>query len=50
MGYLVNLNHAISVVWYWIFDPNYKRELVLNRESLDMICVPYVWEEQVAKF
>ena len=31
MDYLGNVNHAISVVEYWIFDSNYKRELVLNR-------------------
>ena len=27
---LGNVNHDISVVGYWIFDPNYKRALVLN--------------------
>ena len=32
MDYLGNVNHAISVVGYWIFDSNYKKELVLNRE------------------
>ena len=40
MDYLGNTNHAISVVGYWIFDPNYERSLVLNRESVDMICAP----------
>ena len=43
------MNHAISVVECWIFDSNYERALVINRESLDIICVPYVGEEQVAK-
>ena len=28
---LVNVNHSISVVGYWIFDLNYEKELVLNR-------------------
>ena len=28
---LRNLNHAISVVGYWIFDSNYKRAFVLNK-------------------
>ena len=42
MDYLGNLNHAISVLGYWIFDSNYKRALVFNRESLDMICAPSV--------
>ena len=31
MDSLVNANHDISVVGYWIFDSNYKRALVLNR-------------------
>ena len=30
MDYLGNVNHAISVVGYWIFDSNYEKELVLN--------------------
>ena len=50
MDFLDNVNHAISVVGYWIFDSNYKRALVLNRESLDMICDPSVGEEQVSEF
>ena len=50
MDYLGNVNHAISVLGYWIFESNYKRALVLNRESLDIICARYVGEEQVAKF
>ena len=45
-----NVNHAISIVGYWIFDSNYEKSLVLNRESLDMICAPSVGEEQVAVF
>ena len=46
---LGNVNHDISVIGYWIFDSNYKRSLVLNRELLDMISSPSVLEEQVAK-
>ena len=30
MDYLCNLNRAIIVVGYWIFDPNYEEVLVLN--------------------
>ena len=45
MDYLVNVNHAIIVVGYWIFDSNYEKALVLNRESLDMIFAPSVGEE-----
>ena len=47
---MVNVNHAISVVGSWIFDSNYERALVLNRESLEMICAPSVGEEQAASF
>ena len=32
MDYLGNVNHAMSVLGYWIFDSNYERSLVLNRE------------------
>ena len=46
MNYLGNINHAISVVGYWIFDSNYKRLLVLSRESLDVICAPSVSESK----
>ena len=41
---LGNVNYAISVVGYWIFDSNYEKALVLNRASLDMICAPSVGE------
>ena len=42
MDFLGNVNDAISVVGYWIFDSNYKRALVLNRELLGIICAPSV--------
>ena len=47
---LGNVNHAIIVVGYWIFDSNYEKALVLNMASLDMICDPSVGEEQATKF
>ena len=50
MDSLGNVNHAISVVGSWIFDSNYERAIVLNRESFDMICAPSVGEEQDAIF
>ena len=50
MDSLGNVNNDISVVGYWILDSNYEKALVLNRASLDMICAPYVGEEQAAKF
>ena len=50
MYLLGNMNHDISVVGNWIFDSIYKKPLVLNRASLDMICAPSVGEEQDAIF
>ena len=50
MDSLGNMNHAISVFGYWIFDSNYEKALVLNRASLDMICAPSIGEEQDAIF
>ena len=47
---LCNLNHALSVVGYCIFESNYEKSLVLNRELLDIICDPSVGEEQFSKF
>ena len=50
LDYLGNLNRAISVVGYWIFDSNYERALVINREYLDMLCAPSIGEEEVDTF
>ena len=47
---LGNVNRAISVVGYWIFDSNYEITLVLNRKLLDMICAPSIGEEEVITF
>ena len=44
------MNRVISVVGYWIFESDYKNQLFINRESLDMICAPSVDEEQAAEF
>ena len=49
MDSLVNVNHAISVVGSWIFDSKYEIALVLNKESLDMICAPSIGEEEAAR-
>ena len=49
MDSLGNVNHAISVVGSWIYDSNYEIELVLNKESLEMICAPSIGEEQAAR-
>ena len=50
MDYLGNMNNDISVVGYWIFYLNYEKTLLLNIEYLDMICAPYIGEEQVSEF
>ena len=47
---LGNVNHAISIVGYWVFDSNYDKVLCLTKESLYIICSPSIGEEQVAKF
>ena len=44
MDYLGNVNHAISVVGYWIFDLDYEKALVLNIELLDVIFAQSVGE------
>ena len=50
INYIGNANHAISVFGYWIFDSNYGKTLLLNRESLDMVFDPSVGKEQVVTF
>ena len=50
MDSIGNVNSDISVVRYWISDSKYERALLLNRESLDMICAQSVNEEEVATF
>ena len=50
MDYLGNMNHYISAVGYWIFDSNYEKAIVLNRELLDIIFAPSVGKEEVATF
>ena len=50
MDSLGNDNHSISVVGWYVFDSNYKRALVLNRESLDIIFSSSFGEEQFAVF
>ena len=37
MDSLGNVNNAISIVGYWIFDSNYNKSLFLTQESLDII-------------
>ena len=46
MDYLGDVNHDSSVVGCWIFDSNYEKALVLNRESFD----PSFGEKQVAAY
>ena len=45
MDYLGNVTHDIIVVGYWIFDSKCEKALVLNIESLDIICIPSVGEK-----
>ena len=48
MHFSFNVKHEISVVGHWIFESNYEKSLVLNRELLDMISAPSVGEKRVA--
>ena len=41
---LVNVNNAISIVGYWIFESNCEQDLFLTRESLYLICHPFIGE------
>ena len=47
---LGNVNHDTSIVGHWISDSNYKKELYLTQEYLDILYSPSVGEEQVATF
>ena len=47
---LGNVNNAISIVGYWIFESNHKQALCLTIKSLDLIFSPSVGEEQVVEF
>ena len=33
-----NVNHAVIIVGYWIFESNYRKALPLTTESLNVIC------------
>ena len=50
MDSLGNVDNAISVVGYWIFDSNHKKALCLTQELLDIICSPSIGEELVPTF
>ena len=50
MESLGNVNHALSIVGYRVFDSNYEKYFRMTRESLDLIYSPSVGEEQVVKF
>ena len=50
MDTLGNVNHAINISGYWVFESNYEQELFLTRESLDILFSPSEGEEQVVNF
>ena len=50
MDLLGNVNHAISIVGYYIFYSNYNKALCLTQELLDIILSPSIGEELVATF
>ena len=38
MDSVINVNHAVSIFGYWIFDSRYKKTLPLTLYSLNIIC------------
>ena len=50
MDTIENVNHAISIVRYCIFESNYQKALFLTKESLDLICSLFFDEEKVENF
>ena len=50
MDSLGNVNHAINIVGYFIFDSNYEKALCLTQESLGVIWYTSIGEEQVPTF
>ena len=36
-----NVNHAVSIFGYWMFENNYKKVLPLTLVSLNVICSPF---------
>ena len=45
-----NVNHAFSIVRYWIFDSKYKKALPLTLNSLNLIPPPSLGEGMFAVF
>ena len=39
-----NVNHAVSIVGYCVFESKYKKALPLTLDSLNLICSPSVEE------
>ena len=50
MESLGNVNNDISVVWYWIFDSNYKKAICVTQELLDITCSTSIGKELAATF
>ena len=50
MDKIGNVNRAINIIGYWIFESNYEKALCTIKESLDVICSCSVCEEQVENF
>ena len=50
MESLGNVNHAISILGYWIFYSKYEKALCPTQESLYLLCSPSIGKEQVATF
>ena len=44
-----NMNHAVSVVVKWVFDSNNENFLLLNIDSVDLICASSDEDDYYAK-
>ena len=45
-----NINHVASIFGYQIFESNYKKELLLTSESLNITCFPLVGDGLITRF
>ena len=50
MNSVCNVNHEVSIVFYWIFDSNYKKAFPLKLDSLNLVCSTLEGEEMFAMF
>ena len=45
-----DFNHAVSIAVYWVFESNYKKDLPLTLDLLNLVCSPPEGEGTFALF